>query len=398
MDVDVLVIGAGIVGISAAKAILERDSRLKVLVIEKEESLGAHASGRNSGVLHAGFYYSPDSLKAKFCSDGNLELRKLCIEHKVPVKNFGKVVVARNSDEVIELQKLYNRGIENGVQLEIREAIDLKNYEPLAQTVDCFIWSPNTAVSDPKEVLLAQKNSFEKLGGRVLFGSNISIDPESKQVYLNQNVISPKHVINAAGSQADRIAHTFGFGMGLSMVPFMGVYRAVEGSKLPLTTLVYPVPNPTNPFLGVHLTSTVDGHVKIGPTAIPLLNREQYSFFEAWRPSDIKDSLAGFAAMFRGDKHDLPKLAASELPKLFLEKIVNDASTLVPNVRTIKGWKKMAPGIRSQLVNLSTGELISDFLVEGDRYSTHVLNAVSPGWTASIPFGRYIADKVLEQI
>jgi L-2-hydroxyglutarate oxidase len=398
MKVDVLIIGAGVIGLATAKALLESNSSLKVLVVEKEMTLGAHASGRNSGVLHAGFYYSPDSLKARFCSDGNKELKKLCSAYGIPVKNTGKVVVTKDLSEVPQLKRLYERGIENGVDLELRDASELKNYEPLATTQDCFIWSPSTAVSDPKKVLAALQSSVRDLGSQILFGVKLSIKPGDNQIEFNGEKIFAAHVINTAGNQADRIAHLFGFGAGLSMVPFMGVYRAVSQAALPLTTLVYPVPDPINPFLGVHLTSTVDGHVKIGPTAIPLLNREQYRFFEGWNPEDIKESLTGLFAMFRGDIHNLPKLATSEIPKLFLERLVNDASTLVPRTANVKGWARMAPGIRSQLVDLKSGELISDFLVEGDQRSTHVLNAVSPGWTASIPFGRHIAEKVLAQL
>lgn len=398
IKIDILVVGAGVIGLATAKALLENNAGLKVAIVEKEMTLGAHASGRNSGVLHAGFYYSPDSLKARFCSDGNKELKKLCSDYGIPVKNTGKVVVTRNLSEVPQLKRLYERGIENGVNLELREASELKNYEPLARTLDCFIWSPSTAVSDPKKVLEALRSSVKDLGGQILMGAKLSIEPGENQIKINGERISTGHLINTAGNQADRIAHLFGFGAGLSMVPFMGVYRAVSQAELPLTTLVYPVPDPINPFLGVHLTSTVDGHVKIGPTAIPLLNREQYRFFEGWNPEDIKESLTGFFAMFRGDIHNLPKLATSELPKLFLERLVNDASALVPKTGNVKGWERMAPGIRSQLVDLKSGGLISDFLVEGDQRSTHVLNAVSPGWTASIPFGRFIAEKVLAQI
>ena len=182
------------------------------------------------------------------------------------------------------------------------------------------------------------------------------------------------------------------------MIPFMGVYRAVPHSYLPLSTLVYPVPDPVNPFLGVHLTSTIDGKVKIGPTAIPLLNREQYRMFAGWNQQDIRESLTGLLSMLRGDVHNLPELAKSEFPKLFLRRIVRDAAELVPATETVKGWEKVQPGIRSQLVDLITGSLVSDFIVEGDEFSTHVLNAVSPGWTASIPFGKYIAKEVLNKI
>jgi L-2-hydroxyglutarate oxidase LhgO len=236
------------------------------------------------------------------------------------------------------------------------------------------------------------------LGANVLLRTRISFHEDSTLVSINGENIKFKHIINTAGSQADRIAHDFGFGESLSMIPFMGIYRAVNHAQLPLSTLVYPVPDPKNPFLGVHLTSTVDGKVKIGPTAIPLLNREQYGFREGWSAKDFAASSAGLFAMFRGNIHNLPKLALNELPKVFLKRLIRDAATLVPKVGNVNGWERLSPGIRSQLVDLKSGELVSDFIIEGDEHSTHVLNAVSPGWTAAIPFGCHIAQRVLSKI
>ena len=398
MKPKILIIGAGVVGLSVARALLEVHSTFRVYIVDKEESIGKHASGRNSGVIHAGFYYSPDSLKAKFCREGNSSLKQLCKDYGIPVKELGKVVVTRTSDEVSQLELLFQRGIENGVELSLLPASELFKYEPMARTLESFIWSPTTAVSNPQLVLTALLNSVKSLGANVLLGAQVSFHQDSTLVSINGENIEFRHIINTAGSQADRIAHDFGFGESLSMIPFMGIYRAVKHAQLPLSTLIYPVPDPTNPFLGVHLTTTIDGKVKIGPTAIPLLNREQYRFREGWSAKDVAASSAGLFAMLRGDIHNLPKLALNELPKVFLKRLVRDAATLVPQVRQIKGWEKLSPGIRSQLVDLKSGELVSDFIVEGDEYSTHVLNAVSPGWTAAIPFGRHIAQRVLSKI
>lgn len=398
MKFDILIIGTGIIGLSVARGLLEKDRSLRILLVEKEGSIGQHASGRNSGVIHAGFYYSPDSLKAKFCRDGNQSLKKLCKDYNIPVKEVGKVVVTRNAQEVEQLQILFERGLKNGVELSLLPDSELPRYEPLAKTVSCFVWSPTTAVSDPKLVLAALLNSVEQLGAKIIFEAQLSFNQDSTTVSINGENIGFRHVINTAGSQADRIAHHFGFGKNLSMIPFMGLYRAVNYAKLPLSTLVYPVPDPKNPFLGVHLTSTVYGKVKIGPTAIPLLNREQYKYYEGWNGKDMRETVSGLLSMLRGDVHDLPKLAKSELPKIFLKRLIQDAATLVPDVADIKGWERLSPGIRAQLIDLKSGELINDFIVESDPHSTHVLNAVSPGWTASIPFGRHISDRVLSQM
>lgn len=398
MNVDVLIIGAGVIGLSTAKALLDMNPNIKLTIVDKELSLGEHASGRNSGVLHSGFYYSPDSLKAKFCFDGNLALRDLCREHGIPLKALGKVVVTKSVQEVCQLESLFARGKENGVDLKLLQESELSRYEPMARTYESFIWSPNTAISDPKKVLLALSSLVKNMNGQIILNASIKFGVDSQLITLDGEPVFARHVVNTAGSSADRIAHLFGFGINLSMIPFMGVYRAVPHSYLPLSTLVYPVPDPVNPFLGVHLTSTIDGKVKIGPTAIPLLNREQYRMFAGWNQQDIRESLTGLLSMLRGDVHNLPELAKSEFPKLFLRRIVRDAAELVPATETVKGWEKVQPGIRSQLVDLTTGSLVSDFIVEGDEFSTHVLNAVSPGWTASIPFGKYVAKEVLNKI
>lgn len=398
MNVDVLIIGAGVIGLSTAKALLDMNPNIKLTIVDKELSLGEHASGRNSGVLHSGFYYSPDSLKAKFCFDGNLALKDLCQEHRIPVKALGKVVVTKSVQEVCQLESLFARGKENGVDLKLLQESELSRYEPMARTYESFIWSPNTAISDPKKVLLALSSRVKNINGQIILNASIKFGVDSQLITLDGEPVFARHVVNTAGSNADRIAHLFGFGINLSMIPFMGVYRAVPHSYLPLSTLVYPVPDPVNPFLGVHLTSTIDGKVTIGPTAIPLLNREQYRMFAGWNQQDIRESLTGLLSMLRGDVHNLPELAKSEFPKLFLRRIVRDAAELVPATETVKGWGKVQPGIRSQLVDLITGSLVSDFIVEGDEFSTHVLNAVSPGWTASIPFGKYIAKEVLNKI
>lgn len=391
---DILIIGAGIVGLSIAKALLERNGKLKVVIIEKEPSLGLHSSGRNSGVIHAGFYYSPDSLKARFCREGNLALRRLCGEFNIPVREVGKVVVTKSDEEEILLQKLYERGKQNGIGVELLEKRELEHFEPLAVTKESFIWSPTTAVSDPKEVIKAMANKVKSLGGEIIFNETFTKGPDFDRTGFLARDWQAKHLVNAGGSQADRIAKEFGFAQHLTMIPFMGVYRSVSSAKLPLKRLVYPVPNPFNPFLGVHFTLSAHDLVKIGPTAIPLLNREQYSFFNNWVYSDMRETAVGIRAMLRGNFHNLPELVRAEFPKLFKGQLISEASKLVPSAREVGGWEKMPPGIRSQLIDIETGQLINDFLIEGDSDSTHILNAVSPGWTVSIPFGKHIADRV----
>ena len=270
---DVLIIGAGVVGLSTGIALLQSRPNLKVIIAEKESEIAKHASGRNSGVIHAGFYYSPDSLKAKFCRDGNFELRKLAKKYGIPVKDVGKVVVSRNADEDQRLDTLFQRGIANGVDLEMHAEEKLKDFEPLAITHNRFMWSPSTGISDSKAIAQAMVDEFTSLGGSLEFNVKLKLIDRGGEILDSGNFFRFKHLVNAAGAQADRISRSVGIGTEYAMLPFMGVYRATSEKNLPLRRLVYPVPHPINPFLGVHFTLTIDGKAKIGPTAIPIAGR-----------------------------------------------------------------------------------------------------------------------------
>jgi L-2-hydroxyglutarate oxidase len=390
---DVLIIGAGVVGLSTGIALLQSRPSLKVIVADKEKEIGLHASGRNSGVIHAGFYYSPDSLKAKVCRDGNFELRKLAKKYGIPVKDVGKVVVARNDDENARLSNLFERGIANGVDLEIYPEEKLREFEPLAVTYKRFLWSPNTGISDSIAIVKAMRDEFLSLGGEIHFDSRVNLSELSGEIHDSSSQFTFTHVVNAAGAQADRISRSVGVGTEYAMLPFMGVYRATGEKNLPLKRLVYPVPHPINPFLGVHFTLTIDGKVKIGPTAIPIAGREQYSLTEGWSGSDIVQAFKGMQSLITGNSHDFGAILKSEWPKIIQKLLVNQSIELVPSAKGVRDWHRKPPGIRAQLVHLPTGKLEQDFVVIKQSNATHILNAVSPGWTSSIPFGKHIVTQ-----
>lgn len=394
---DILVIGAGVIGLSIGIALLKSRPSFKVMVADKETDIGTHASGRNSGVIHAGFYYSPDSLKAQFCRDGNFELRSLAKKYGVPVRDVGKVVVARNEDEDSRLDTLFERAIANGVDLEIHPEEKLKDFEPLAVTRNRFLWSPSTGISDSIAIVKAIRDEFLSLGGEIYFDSKVNLSESNGEVYDSSSQFIFKHVVNAAGAQADRISRSVGVGTNYAMLPFMGVYRATSIKNLPLQRLVYPVPHPINPFLGVHFTLTVNGKVKIGPTAIPVAGREQYSFVQGWSASDIYQALVGMKSLITGDAHDFGALLKSEWPKIIQKLLVKESTELVPMAIEVREWVRKPPGIRAQLVHLPTGNLVQDFVVTSKANATHILNAVSPGWTSAIPFGRYVVDEFVLQ-
>jgi len=391
---DVTIIGAGVIGLSVGNALLDSNPRLRVAIVDKEASLGRHASGRNSGVIHAGFYYSPESLKAKFCRDGNYELRKLCLKHHIPILETGKVVVTQNLEEESHLLSLYERGSQNGVQLELHDVSMLSNFEPLAKTVNHFLWSPTTAISDSHLVLKAMAEEFTKKGGTLSLETSAELSNYGDEIVITSDEFRAGFYVNASGAQSDRISRAIGVGLDYAMLPFMGVYRSATNETLGLRTLVYPVPHPINPFLGVHFTLTLDGKIKIGPTAIPILGREQYSFHSGWSLSDIFQASKAAKSLIAGESHDVSKMIRSEWPKILESEIVSQASQLVPRAMNIRQWHKKPPGIRSQLVHLPTGKLEQDFKIVTKFNSLHVLNAVSPGWTSAIPFARHIASLI----
>ena len=390
---DVVIIGAGVVGLSVGMALLESNPNLKIIVFDKERNLGMHASGRNSGVLHAGFYYSPNSLKARFCVEGNYELKKFCKEVGIPVKSCGKIVVTKNSNEDDRLELLFKRGLENGVNLELLPAKKLDRFEPLAKTFKTFLWSPDSAIADASEVIKSMRRRFEERGGLVRTQTKVQITTDENQISVLGDKLTFKHLVNAAGAQADKIAKQIGLANDYAMLPFLGLYHSISYNKLPIRTLVYPVPHPINPFLGVHLTPAIDNFVKIGPTAIPIFGREQYSLLSGWRSLEFSEILKGSWAIAKGNSHDFSGIVKSEWTKLFRKEIVKLAAELIPNVENIAGWTRKPPGIRAQLVHLPSGNLEQDFVIRKFSNSTHILNAVSPGWTSALPFGRYVATE-----
>ena len=390
----VVVIGGGIVGLAVAVALKDRQPALRVTVLEKENRLAVHASGRNSGVLHAGFYYSPDSLKARFTRDGNAVLAALLRSVGRPARPIGKVVVTRTADEVPALEELARRGRANGVDVKVLPASRLPDHEPHAQTVDAYLWSPTTAVALPADAVWALASRARSAGIDVRLGSRADVRPDGA-VRDGAEVLRPLHLVNAAGAQADRIARALGHNDDYVAMPFLGRYLATSQDRLPLRRLVYPVPDPEQPFLGVHLTVTAAGQVKIGPTAIPVVGREQYTLRHGWSGRDARDSARAAWALVRGRPAGMMGLARTEARRMVTSRLVADAAQLVPAVSDVHDWSPRPPGVRAQLVHLPTGALEMDFVVRGDASSTHVLNAVSPGWTSAIPFGAYVAERVL---
>jgi len=386
------VIGAGIVGLAMANRIRQIRPNATIAVFDKENSVGEHASGRNSGVLHAGFYYSPDSLKAALTRDGNKLLRDFCAEENIPVKETGKVVVAQNSSEVMALQELHRRGNANGVVTELVSPEKLAELEPLAKTSELALWSPNTAVANPLEVTKALANKVVREGTTLKLGHEV-LRTTQNRIISNLGNYSVGHIINCAGLYADKIAKPFGYCDDYAMLPFKGLYWYGNWAPGKLQCHVYPVPDVRNPFLGVHLTVTIDGRAKIGPTAIPIFSRESYAGFGGLSAKEILNIVGIYPKFLSSKHHDVLSLIKSEMPKYSQRHLVTQAKALVPSIDPKDFKERGKPGIRAQLLDIKNKKLEMDFVVRGDENSTHLLNAVSPAWTSALAMANYVCKK-----
>ncbi|HQZ86531.1 MAG TPA: L-2-hydroxyglutarate oxidase [Actinomycetota bacterium] len=388
---DAVIVGGGVIGLSLADEWLSRRPADSVLVLEKEPKVALHASGRNSGVLHAGFYYSPDSLKARLTKRGNELLTAFIVEEGLPLRRCGKVVVASDEAQLPTLGTLAERAAANGVDVEVVNESELRRLEPLARTVDRALFSPTTAVSDPVAVTEALAKRVMRRGGTVALGETV-LAAGPGQLTTEHRTIQAGHVLNAAGLYADRVAQQFGYCDDYRMLPFKGLYWYGSWPAGRLTRHVYPVPDPANPFLGVHLTVTADGRTKIGPTAMPALWREDYGGVANFDAREAKEIAGLYPAFLASPHHRAWTLVRSEIPKYSRHLLVSHARRLVPSAATADFRVRGRPGVRAQLFHLPTRQLEMDFVVRGDAHSTHVLNAVSPAWTSALAFAGYVMD------
>lgn len=395
---DVAIVGGGVIGLALADACLTRFPGASVVVHEKETSLAQHASGRNSGVLHAGFYYAPDSLKAQLTRHGNQMLREFCAEAGVTVRDTGKVVVTTSDEQLTALDALFERGTANGVPLEMVDAAQLRELEPLARTVERALWSPTTGVADPAAVVEALGARVAARGGRVIKGSQVVAAGPGWLQSTAIGRVEAGHIINAAGLNADTVAHWFGVGQEYRMLPFKGLYWYGDWPVGRLQRHVYPVPDPRNPFLGVHLTVTVDGRAKIGPTAIPTAWREDYGGVSGFSASEALDIARTYPRFLASPHHDVLGLMRSELPKYRRTHLVEQAKLLVPSVRPEDFTVKGRPGVRAQLFDTVQRRLEMDFVVRPGERSTHVLNAVSPAWTSSLAVAEHVVSSLSDDV
>ncbi|MCG6918286.1 MAG: L-2-hydroxyglutarate oxidase [Deltaproteobacteria bacterium] len=388
---EILIVGGGIIGLTISRELIAKGYE-HIVIIDKEKDLGKHASGRNSGVLHAGIYYTPESLKARSCLNGNLLMRTYCKEKGLPILETGKVIVTRSEKEIPTLKELYQRALANGAKVDMVNEEELNEIEPNARTVQKAIYSHYTAVVDPKKVLLSLEKDLAT-SGKVHFllpCSFLGIQGNSTAI-TSGGKIEFKRFINAAGAHCDRVARAFDLGFNLRMIPFKGIYKKLKKDKAHLVRgNIYPVPDIRNPFLGIHFTRSVHGEVYLGPTAIPALGRENYGILQGM-DAEAFSILFRDAVLFCAN----PKFrdVALREPKKYLTPFFfNSAAKLVKKLdpRDIEPADKI--GIRAQLVDWDKKELVLDFLVQQEGESIHILNPVSPAFTSSMDLARTIVQ------
>lgn len=390
---DFLVIGGGVIGLNIARRLRKVFSGASVRLIEKETDCGLHASGRNSGVLHAGFYYFPDSLKAKFTWRGNRLLTDYCDAKKIPLNKCGKLVVARDEADHAGLDELLRRGRANGIPLEEISEQDAKVIEPRVKTCARALFSPATSTVDPNQVMQAMKTDAVEEGVQLHCGVRY-LSSSKGRVLTTDGIHDVGYVVNAAGLYADRIARDYGFSQQYRILPFKGLYLYSKEPAGSIRTNIYPVPDLKNPFLGVHFTVASSGKVKIGPTAIPGLWREQYGGMANFHWREFVEVAMRGVGLLASSNFDFKTLAIREMAKYSKSTMISLASQLAEGVKSehYQNWGK--PGIRAQLVDIRKRKLEMDFVLEGDKCSMHVLNAVSPAFTCSLPFSEYVCQQI----
>lgn len=378
---DYLIVGAGIIGMTIAYELKKRDSSLVIKIIDKEDDVAKHASGRNSGVLHAGFYYSADSLKAKLTLKGNSLMKMFCEENNIFVKDTKKIVVAKDESELEGLFELQRRSEKNGVNTSIVSEDEIVKIDENIKTYKKALYSPSTASVDPKEVCYKLRDVLKDMG--VIFYFNTK---------LKDNKHEHKYLINCAGVYADKIAQNFGLAKNYTLLPFKGIYLKYKTNKSDVKTNIYPVPNLNNPFLGVHYTVTSDGTIKIGPTAIPAFWRENYKGISNFNLFETLEILYYEIKLFFLNSFNFRSLAINEMKNYNKSVFFKKAKNMVKSIGD--DFESIPPGIRAQLLNTKTNELVQDFVIEHNNNSTHILNAVSPAFTCSFAFAEYIVDEI----
>lgn len=391
--VDYCVIGGGIVGLATAKALIEQHPGATIAVLEKEQDLARHQTGHNSGVVHSGIYYAPDSLKARFAIAGAKATKAFCEENEIAIEFCGKLLVATNDLEVKRLKALKERATIHGLTAETVSGPELRIREPNVVGMEA-LFIPSTGIVDYAQVSFAIAKGLKEAGVAIHLGAKVtSIVEKLDRVVIQTPTmrVEASHLVNCAGLQADRMARLAGVKTDVQIIPFRGEYFLLSPRlKGFVNSLIYPVPDPELPFLGIHLSPSIDGGITVGPSAVLGLSREGYPKFSF----NLKDVLeyAFFPGLWRVAANNFG-VAVREMRKSLLKSsYLKEAQKYAPSLNA-KDLLPYEAGIRAQAVRRD-GTLLHDFLIERTERTTHVLNAPSPAATAAFPIGLYIADQI----
>ncbi len=394
---DFIIIGGGIVGMSTAWQLKKAYPDHKMLLLEKESGPAQHQTGHNSGVIHAGVYYTPGSLKAKFCLEGNIATKAFCREHDISFDECGKLLVATNELEMQRMQALWDRSEANGLERYWLNAEQLKEREPNITGVG-GIFVPSSGIVNYKQVTAAMGREFERLGGEIRYNAEVTgLKEESSQVVVQTTLgeFQGRYLVSCSGLMADRVVRMLGLEPEFKICPFRGEYYLLKPEHNQIVNhLIYPIPDPNMPFLGVHLTRMIDGTVTVGPNAVLAFKREGYN------KSDIslRDTLEMFTypgilkVLMKNLKPGLIEMKNSINKAGYLELVRKYCPSL-----QVSDLTPYPAGIRAQAVS-KDGKLVDDFLFVNTRRTINVCNAPSPAATSAIPIGGYIVDKVKAQV
>ena len=395
---DYLIIGGGIVGISTAWQLQQRQPDANILLLEKEKDYAQHQTGHNSGVIHAGVYYAPGSLKAEFCRAGVAATINFCQQHNIAYEQCGKLIVATNTVELERMHALYQRAQQNGLTLELLDAKQLKTHEPNISGLGAILVK-DTAIVNYKQVSQQMAQNYSASGGESRLQYEVTDLTETAEginvTALNngeQHLFRTRYLISCAGLMADRITKMLNIDTDFQIIPFRGEYYQLPAKYNEIVKhLIYPIPDPALPFLGVHLTRMIDGSVTVGPNAVQGWKREGYGRIN-FNLRDVTEML-GFPGFWKVLAKNLRPGLHEVVNSLWKPGYLRQVQKYCPQIQ-LADLKPYPAGVRAQAVS-SQGELIHDFLFAESKRSLHVCNAPSPAATSAIPIGNYICDKVL---
>jgi L-2-hydroxyglutarate oxidase len=390
---DFCVIGGGIVGLATAMKLLERHPGASLLLLEKEDRVAAHQTGHNSGVIHAGIYYAPGSLKARLCTEGAQATKAFCTEHRIPFETCGKLIVATDAREMARIDVLHERASANGLKLERISAGALRELEPAVAGVGALL-SPTTAIVDYRQVAAKMAELTQKAGAEVRYRSKvtrIADGPGIVTIGTDDSSWQARQLVACAGLQSDRLARLAGAKIDYRVIPFRGEYFRLPAQKRNIVShLIYPAPDPDLPFLGIHLTRMIDSSITVGPNAVLGWSREGYPKL-SFDLSDAVD-LASFPGLWKLIAKNLGHATGELKNSLWKRGYLEECRKYCPSL-AIEDLLPYEAGIRAQAVT-SGGEAIHDFLFARTERTLHVCNAPSPAATSAIPIGAMIAEKV----